>query len=82
MATVLAHTENTEDRTSTEKPKGLKSKQRRRKTYVFPHLTLYHYGYRIGSHREHGETEEKLSAEKPKGLKSKQRYRKTYIFFI
>ena len=25
----------TENRTSTEKPKGLKSKQRRRKTYIF-----------------------------------------------
>ena len=48
----------TEDRTSTEKPKGLRSKQRRRKTYVFPHLSLCYYGCCIGSHRDHRETED------------------------
>ena len=85
MAAVLAHTENTEateDNVSTEKPKGLRRKQRRKKTYVFFHLTLYYYGCYIGSHREHGETEDRASTEKPKGLKGKQRRRKTYIFFI
>ena len=70
----------TENRTSTEKPKGLRRKQRRRKTLCLFHLTLCHYGYCIGSHREHGETEDRTSTEKPKGLKSKQRHRKTYVF--
>ena len=77
MAAVLAHTEKhggTENRTSTEKPKGLKSKQRHRKTHVFSRLTLCHYGCCIGSHREHRGTKDRTSTEKPKGLRRKQRH--------
>ena len=49
--------------------------------YVFSRLTLYHYGYCIGSHREHGEKEDRTSTEKPKGLRSKQRYRQILCHF-